>query len=76
MSNTGVVRSDVAGEYLTKKLTDLWSARYASSGKNPLNSFGNASQLKQSMKEWGTHEIVREIKSKNLKLKESKTTHQ
>lgn len=71
----GVVRSDVAGEYLTGKLSELWSARYEG-GKNTLNSFSNSSSLKESMRLWGTHEIVREIKAKNLKLKESKVTTQ
>lgn len=39
-----------------------------------MNRFLNSSDLKPSMAEWGRLEIVREIKSRNLKLKETRNT--
>ncbi|EGR34034.1 hypothetical protein IMG5_026550 [Ichthyophthirius multifiliis] len=68
VNQKGVIRSDIAGEYLTKQLRSIWEKKVQSS--KSYNRFLNYDKLTNSMKNWGANEITREIKSRNIKIKE------
>ncbi|KAL4494990.1 hypothetical protein ABPG72_015690 [Tetrahymena utriculariae] len=69
VNQKGVIRSDVAGEYLTKSLGNVWKSKVE---HESLNRFTNYAKITQSMKNWGANDIIREIKSRNIKLKETR----